>query len=129
VNDTTEQLKKLFTRAKAWGVHFTREPIWRDHWRKEPQERVRELRDDEAERLAGAMREDYAPFFAFAHASGLRLRECLLRWSEVGWRVGQIIRPGKAGGEGRAPSPHLSRCQDRVATTAQARQGERFSLS
>jgi len=97
VNDTTEQLKKLFTRAKAWGVHFTGEPIWRDHWLKEPQERVRELRDDEAERLAVAMREDYAPFFAFAHASGLRLRECLLRWSEVDFGVGQIKKSGKGG--------------------------------
>jgi integrase len=97
VNDTTEQLKKLFTRAKAWGVHFDREPAWRDHWLKEPQERVRELRDDEAERLTGAMREDYAPFFAFAHASGLRLKECLLRWSEVDWSARQITKTGKGG--------------------------------
>jgi hypothetical protein len=29
VNDTTEQLKKLFTRAKAWGVRFDHEPEWR----------------------------------------------------------------------------------------------------
>ena len=43
VNDTTEQLKKLFTRAKTWGVRFDHEPAWRDHWLNEPQERVREL--------------------------------------------------------------------------------------
>lgn len=73
VNDTTEQLKKLFTRAKAWGVRFDHEPEWRKHWLAEPQERVRELRDDEADRLDHAMREDYAPFFDFARASGLRL--------------------------------------------------------
>jgi hypothetical protein len=53
------------TRAKTWGVRFDREPAWRDHWLTEPQERVRELRDDEAERLDDAMRADYAPFFAF----------------------------------------------------------------
>ena len=41
------------------------------------------------------MREDYAPFFAFAHASGLRLRECLLRWPEVDFRTRQIRRSGK----------------------------------
>jgi hypothetical protein len=41
------------------------------------------------------MRDDYAPFFAFAHASGLRLRECLLRWSEVDWGTKRITRPGK----------------------------------
>src|SRR6516225_662211 len=29
VNDTTEQLKKIFVRAKAWGVVFDREPQWR----------------------------------------------------------------------------------------------------
>ena len=50
-NDTTEQLKKIFTRAKAWGVHFDREPEWRKYWLKEPQERVRELLDDEANGL------------------------------------------------------------------------------
>lgn len=96
-NDTTEQLKKIFTRAKAWGVHFDREPEWRKYWLKEPQERVRELLDDEAKRLDAAMREDYAPFFAFVHASGLRLRECLLRWSEVDWGTGQIRKLGKGG--------------------------------
>jgi hypothetical protein len=41
INDTVEQLKKLFTRAKAWGARFGHEPVWRDHWLDEPQERVR----------------------------------------------------------------------------------------
>lgn len=95
VNDTTEQLKKLFTRAKAWGVRFDHEPVWKDHWLEEPQERVRELHDDEGDRLDAAMRDDLAPFFAFAKASGLRLRECLLRWSEVDWSTHQIRKPGK----------------------------------
>ena len=97
VNDTTEQLKKLFTRAKAWGVRFDHEPVWSDHWLDEPQERVRELREDEAERLEAATRDDLAPFFDFAKPSGLRLRECLLRWSEVDWSTGQISKPGKGG--------------------------------
>src|SRR6516162_333429 len=65
VNDLTEQLKKLFTRAKVWGARFDHEPRWKDHWLAEPQERVRELVGDEAERLETAMREDYTPFFAF----------------------------------------------------------------
>jgi integrase len=97
VNDTTEQLKKLFTRAKAWGLHFTHEPRWKRHRLAEPQERVRELKSDEADRLYSAMRADYEPFFAFAHTSGLRLRECLLRWSEVDWDAEQIIKTGKGG--------------------------------
>jgi integrase len=97
VNTTIEQLKKLFTRCKMWGVRFDHEPEWRQHWLAEPQERVRELQDDEAERLQAATRADYEPFFAFAKASGLRLRECLLRWSEVNWQTRQIKKPGKGG--------------------------------
>jgi integrase len=95
---TTEVLKKLFTRAKAaWGVRFDHEPCWRAHMLPEPQERVRELVGDEGERLEAATREDYEPFFAFAKASGLRLRECLLRWSEVNWDAGRIQKRGKGG--------------------------------
>ena len=85
VNATTKQVRKLFTRAKMWGVRFDHEPPWRQYWLKEPHERVRELAEHEAEQLEAATRDDLAPFFAFAHASGLRLRECLLRWSEVDW--------------------------------------------
>ena len=97
VNDTTEQLKRLFVRAKAWGVIFDREPEWRRYWLAEPQERVRELVGDEGERLEEATREDYAPFFAFVRASGLRQRECLLKWSEVDWGARQIWKAGKGG--------------------------------
>jgi integrase len=97
VNHTTEQLRKLFTRAKLWGVRFEREPKWSKHLLPVPDERVRELSDDEADRLDAAIRDDYAPFFAFARASGLRLTECLLRWSEVKWTAGQIRKPGKGG--------------------------------
>jgi integrase len=98
VNDLTEQLKKLFTRARTWGVRFECEPQWRKFWLAEPQERVRELSEDEGARLEAAMREDYAPFFAFAAASGLRLRQCItLSWNDVGWNAGQIRKPGKGG--------------------------------
>jgi integrase len=97
VNDLTEQLKKLFTRAKLWGVRFAHEPRWKQHRLTEPQERVRELRGDEAERLEVATRDDYAPFFAFVRASGLRLNECLLLWSEVDWDASQIRKRGKGG--------------------------------
>lgn len=98
VNDSTECLKKLFTRAKrAWGFKFEFEPNWRAHFLPEPQERVRELMDDEGERLDAATRDDYRPFFDFARASGLRLRECLLRWDEVDWNGRQIRKRGKGG--------------------------------
>lgn len=95
---TTEVLKKLFTRAKkAWGVKFDHEPDWQQHWLAEAGERVRELIGDEGARLEAATRADYGPFFAFAGASGLRLRECLLRWPEVDWDARQIRKPGKGG--------------------------------
>jgi hypothetical protein len=97
VNDTTEQLKKLFTRAKLWGVRFDHEPRWKEHWLKELKERVRELHQDEADRLGANMRGDYAPFFAFVAASGMRwdVEARDLRWSEVYWSEGQIKRKGK----------------------------------
>jgi integrase len=97
VNHTTEQLRKLFIRAKLWGVHFEREPKWVKHLLPIPAERVRELSDGEAERLEAATRDDLAPFFAFARASGLRLKECFLRWSEVQWDTRQIVKLGKGG--------------------------------
>jgi integrase len=92
---TTEVLKKLFTRAKAWGIRFDHEPNWKRHWLKEPQERVRELHAAEAERLDDATRDDYRPILDFASASGLRLNECLLRWSEVNWDVRRVEKQGK----------------------------------
>jgi integrase len=94
---TTEVLKKLFTRAKAWSVRFDHEPHWKAHWLPEPQERVRELVGNEGALLKAATRSDYGPFFAFARASGLRLRECLLKWSEVDWDALQIRKAGKGG--------------------------------
>jgi integrase len=92
---TTEMLKKLFTRAKAWGIRFEQEPTWKLHWLKEPQERVRELHGHEADQLGAATRDDYRPIMDFAAATGLRLNECLLRWSEVNWDARKIEKPGK----------------------------------
>jgi len=93
VNHTTEQLRKLFTRAKLWGVRFEHEPRWRDYMLKVPDERVREVSEHEAALLATG--DDYEPLIAFARASGLRLAECLLRWDEVDWSARQIVKRGK----------------------------------
>jgi integrase len=97
VNHTVEQLRKLFTRCKLWGVRFDREPRWTKYFLPVPSERVRELSDDEAARLEAATRADLAPFFAFARASGLRLNECFLRWPEVDWGTRMISKLGKGG--------------------------------
>lgn len=96
---TTEVLKKLFTRAKRnWGVKFAHEPNWHDHMLPEPEERVRELVGDEGERLESATPEDYLPFFEFVRISGCRKKECVfLRWTEVNWNTGHIMKLGKGG--------------------------------
>ena len=93
-------------------MRFDHEPEWRKFWLAEPQERVRELPSDEAERIEAATREDYAPFFAFAMASGPRLNECLLRWSEVDWNA-----RGRSGSRARAADGSRSRSRRRFATS------------
>jgi integrase len=97
VNDQTLQLKKLINRAKTWNVVFPHTIEWRKYLLAEPKERVRELMAGEGERLEEATRDDYAPIFAFASGTGLRLNECLLKWSEVNWDAAEIRKPGKGG--------------------------------
>jgi integrase len=95
---STKVLQRLFTFAKAEGVVFDHEPKWGDLLLPEPEERVRELHDGEADALNDAMRTDYAPFFDFALASGMRFKECVtLRWSEVNFGTKEIVRLGKGG--------------------------------
>ena len=97
VNHTVTTLRALFARLKLWGVSFAHEPKWSKHLLKTPTERVRELSDDESDRLVAVMRDDYRPFFEFAQATGWRLEECFLRWSEVDFGTGQITKLGKSG--------------------------------
>ena len=96
---TTQLLQAIFTRAKrSWGARFDHEPQWRHHRLAEPQERVRELHEDESQRIDASIRDDYVPFFDYVRATGGRLRECcLLRWAEVNWSAGQIVKIGKQG--------------------------------
>jgi integrase len=99
VNDTVEQLKKLFTYVKATGATFPQEPKWRDLWLEERAPVPRELSPDEDVALVAAIedtRVDYRALFEFARASGKRKRECFtLEWSHVKWDAGIIERPGK----------------------------------
>lgn len=93
---TGEVLKKLFTRAKrTWKHSFPNEPDWRSHRLTEPKERVRELKGSESSALSLATRTDYQPIFAFERATGFRMAECLLRWSNVDWESGRITTVGK----------------------------------
>ena len=95
---TIKVLQRLFGFAKAEGATFDNEPKWDDLLLEEPPERIRELQDGEATAIDANMRADYEPFFAFARASGMRLRECVtLRWSEVDFGNRRIVRTGKGG--------------------------------
>jgi integrase len=93
VNLTTMQLKTLFASLRP----RVQEPEWRRHWLPVRQEHPRELMGDEGDRLEAATRDDYAPLFAFAMATGMRQSECLLRWPEVAWAARQIRKTGKGG--------------------------------
>lgn len=94
----TKVLQRVFTFAKAEGSVFEREPKWGELLLPEPEERVRELKSEEADALEAKMRRDYEPFFDFVRASGMRLKESVtLRWSEVDFGAKQIVRLGKGG--------------------------------
>src|SRR6476646_3327157 len=94
----TKVLQRLFAFAKAEGAVFDDEPKWEELLLAEPEERVRELKSEEADAIDATMRADYEPFFAFARASGMRLKECVtLRWSEIDFGTRQIVRTGKGG--------------------------------
>jgi integrase len=93
VNLTIMQLKTLFATLRP----RVNEPTWRKLWLPVAQEHPRELMGDEGDRLEAATRDDYAPLFAFAMATGMRQSECLLRWSEVHWGAEQIRKVGKDG--------------------------------
>jgi integrase len=91
-------LQWLFSTAREdWGIRFDNEPKWRELLLAEPEEHVRELRQDEADAISLATRPDYAPFFNFARATGLRLRECFLKWNEVDWNTRKVVKKGKGG--------------------------------
>ncbi|MDH2402116.1 site-specific integrase [Bradyrhizobium sp. SSUT18] len=106
---TTKVLQRLFAFAKAEGAVFEGEPKWDELILPEPEERVRELKSEEADAIDAAMRDDYGPFFDFARGSGMRLNECVtLRWTEVDFGARQIVRLGKGGRRVLFPiTPHV----------------------
>nr|WP_244670305.1 tyrosine-type recombinase/integrase [Rhodoplanes elegans] len=101
---TTQVLQRIFTRGrKVWRIPLPKEPHWRQHMLREPEERIRELRQDEDQALTAVMDPDYEVLRAFSIASGLRMRESLLRWSQVDFAAGVVITVGKGGKTIRMP--------------------------
>lgn len=100
VNDTIEQLKKLFTYLKSTGVMLKSAPNFRDpqFWLKEPKSRPRTLSNKERIDLNDAIeiRPDAEPLILFARMTGKRKNESItLEWSHVKWDHGIIERKGK----------------------------------
>jgi site-specific recombinase XerD len=101
INDTTEQLKKLFTYLKARKVKFPdHAPNFGDEklWLKEPKARPRALSPSEHTRLDQAMdtRPDAEPLILFSRITGKRKTECFtLEHAHVKWDRGIIERKGK----------------------------------
>jgi integrase len=93
---TVVRLKALFTYCRNRGVNFTNPPNWKALKIKPPRVQVRELHEDQAERLDAAMRADLEPLFDFARLTGKRQSECVnLRWADVHFDTGVCEWTGK----------------------------------
>ena len=94
VNDTLEQLKKLFTYAKGRKAHLPNAPEFKKLYLRENKPRPRVLSEGESDRLDEATITvkdgDYDPLIQFSRATGKRKTECLLRWTQVDWGAGII---------------------------------------
>lgn len=89
---TTDLMRKLLTHArKKWKIALPHEPEWKTHRLKEGGELVREMKAGAQETdIAAALPEGYRDLWRFAVASGLRLAECFLRWSQIDWEAETI---------------------------------------
>lgn len=91
VNRTTQIVRRVFRRAAdTWRVLLPDPPAWKNHLLAEPEERKREAKFDEEDRLFEAVREDYHPLMEFEVVSGLRQKAALLTWPQVDWENRQI---------------------------------------
>lgn len=100
VNDTIEQLKKLFTYMKNVGIKLATAPNFSNpkFWLDEPKARPRALSETERTGLNWAInvRPDAEPIILFSRMVGKRKDECVtLEWSHVKWDRGVIERRGK----------------------------------
>ncbi len=99
VNRTTvKRASALFAYArKAWGLRFENEPVWSNHLLGESTPKPREIDKVTINGISDQLAEGYRDYMAFALVSGLRLENCILRWSQIDWeqRIIRVVQKGK----------------------------------
>lgn len=97
VNRTViEPLRAVLNRARKNWEQKVQEIDWKNFILPTPKERVRELSEEEEERIFTSLREDYHPVVFFSIVSGFRMSECVdLEWDDIGWGSLNISVIGK----------------------------------
>lgn len=116
---TVDSLRKIFGRARlTWKVRYDSEPDWKTHRLPEPGEQPAELSFTDQERVHTALPDGYRDAVAFALASGLRLENVILEWSQVDWEGGRIKVTQKGG---RTHSLPMSRDMRAILSSCKGR--------
>ncbi len=95
---TVDALRKIYAHARdKWKIRIDSQPDWKQHRRREPGEQPAELKLADQDRVIPALGDGYRDAVMFALASGLRLKNCILRWDQVDWEGGRIkvVQKGK----------------------------------
>jgi integrase len=135
----TEPLRRILRHAAL--VH--EQPVGKVEWKqvllKEESERIRELKDDEEERLFISLRHDYHAIVRLCLITGLRLAEaCSLRWSDVDFGNRHFKVAGKGNKSANVPLSPAAReiiwplqrhHPERVFTYVAHRSGERRPIT
>ncbi|WP_425540660.1 tyrosine-type recombinase/integrase [Rhodoblastus acidophilus] len=101
VNRTTvDALRKVFGHARdAWKLTFPDEPKWSNHRLKERETIGVEIKRGDQQAIADAMPEGYREVWLFSLATGLRLAECFMEWSQVDMEKATATLTQKGGRE------------------------------
>jgi len=101
VNRTTvDALRKVFGHARdAWKLRFPDEPTWSSHRLKERDTIGVEVKRVDQVVIANKMGDGYRDMWLFALATGLRLAECFMTWSQIDMEGAKATLVQKGGGE------------------------------
>lgn len=92
----TQPMRAILLRAADTWDQTVQKIDWSKHMLKEPEERVRELKSDEEDRLFKTLRNDYHHIVRFGLLTGCRMQECLdLQWKNIDWRNMEMRVTGK----------------------------------